>query len=333
MNLPFVLFLNGINDQGSVNVLRVSENNHLKFRSGGSSDVFLHIKNFGFEKQMIILDTNQHSLVHMSRKPELIFNEISDADSHRLTLKKASHTLSQLNCPVINHPDLILRTSRDQIYQLLKDIPGLIAPMTLRCVPHSPQAVLEQIETSNLNYPVIVRECGLHNSDATVLLNSPTEIDKLNCFPFDGREFYLIQFIDSQQFGVYSKFRIVLVDGKAYFRHARYYDHWNVNFFACIDFMSKNPQYSQKEIQFLAHFETEMLPYIASQIEAIYQILKLDYFGIDFTLTAENQMQIFEVNSNMHCLNPSGSDTTRHDAIAKINQAVIEMILSRIIAN
>ena len=96
--------------------------------------------------------------------------------------------------------------------------------------------------------------------------------------------------------------------------------------------MSKIPQYSQKEIQLLAHFETEMLPYIASQIEAIYKILKLDYFGIDFTLTAENQMQIFEVNSNMHCLDPSVSDRTRDGAIAKIKQAVIEMILSRIIA-
>ena len=145
MTLPFVLFVNGLNDQGTVRVLGVGENNRLLYKGGGSCDVFRYLGTQPFDTQNIILDTNKQSAVKIPRRPDLVFNEISDADSHRVTLKKASHTLSQLDCPILNHPDLILRTSRDLIYQQLKDLPGVIAPLTLRCVPHSPQDVLQEI--------------------------------------------------------------------------------------------------------------------------------------------------------------------------------------------
>lgn len=326
MNMPFVLFISGINDRGIAQIIQINQENQLLYKGDGSCDLSSYLESNEFEKQKLILASHADSEVRIRRKPDLVFNEIADADSHRVTLKKASQIVSQLNCPVLNHPDLILRTSRDQIYQQLKDIPGVIVPLTLRCAPRRPQDVIQQIAGSELLFPVIVRECGLHNGDHTVLLKNASEIEALNRFAFDGREFYLIQFIDYSQNGVYLKYRVMMIAGQVYFNHLCYAPFWNLHHGTALPYMQAHPGQQDREIRLFDSFEQELKPLIDQSLRQIYRCLPLDYFGIDFALNQQNHMIVFEVNPNMR-LGLKNNEVSRYAKNRlQLKHAIIQMI-------
>jgi len=55
-------------------------------------------------------------------KPQLVFNSICDADSNTKSLQVAQNIAKTLHdVPIVNHPQNILKTTRDAIYTLFKD--------------------------------------------------------------------------------------------------------------------------------------------------------------------------------------------------------------------
>jgi len=322
-----VLFIKGIADNRQVKVAEVLSQ-RLIYSTGGSNNIYNNLKNSGFKKDIVTLDTDKNKKLDLE-KYDLIFNQISDCDTHKTVLKKLSKIIEQSskNIAYINHPKYIFQTTRDKIYKNLQNIPNLIVPHTVKITPKSPDDIQSSILKSKMNFPILFRQAGDHGGVSTILLNSYEEINsKMYQFALDGREYYITKYYDYSENGIYRKFRLVVVDGELFVRHVIYSNNWMIHS-KSREFMEKNPQYNRKEKIILENFDKIIKPKIQNIINTIYNVLSLDYFGIDCGVDINGQMVIFELNSNMNIL--INNQYNKDKYIDKIKNAINKMILHR----
>ena len=118
----------------------------------GSSNVFSNLENFpGKRYKRVLGGDNKVKSIELSYSPDVIFNEITDPDSHSVALANCKKFIAGLGKPAINHPDAILNTSRDLIATNLSDITGLKMPLTVRIKPRSPEEVETAIKDSKFS--------------------------------------------------------------------------------------------------------------------------------------------------------------------------------------
>ncbi len=71
-----------------------------------------------------------------------------------------------------------------------------------------------QCENEAMHYPVILKAAGLHNGQQMTRIDGPEHlVGLLHAFALDGRPYYLIQYKDTAQQGIYTKHRLVMVRG------------------------------------------------------------------------------------------------------------------------
>ncbi|NNE06309.1 MAG: hypothetical protein HKN15_11360 [Xanthomonadales bacterium] len=292
----------GINDKG-VAAVRPDEQGQMRLHVDGSCNV-LGILDFGRVQAVPYLlygPNAKQPPYSFPGKPTLIFNQISDADSHPVALQRCEELCRHVGVPVINPPEAVLKTTRDQVAEYLHDIPGVRAPRTLRVAPASPAEVFDIIESEGLDYPVIQRRTGEHNARSMVLLHGRKDLDKLHVFPFDGRDFYLTEFVDfSDERGVFYKHRIVMVDGEPMPRHVFFNNDWKVNS-SCVGFMKAHPEFGTPAAN-LDALERERLPKASEALKEIANRLQLDYFGVDCQIAPDGEILLFEANANMNMM-------------------------------
>ncbi len=320
-----VLFTKGIADDGKVKVASIREG-HLVYSPGGSTNIYNNLSTDKFEKSIVALDTLRHHSVNLA-KYDLIFNQISDPDTHKKVLRKLEFLLERSKKTVYccNEPKKILKTSRDTVYSLLKDIPNLIIPKTVKLIPKTPQDVENAIVKNQFTFPVLFRQAGDHGGISTILINSLGEIaTKMYPFALDGREYYLTQFVDYRQQDIYKKFRLLIVDGEVYLRHVIFSDHWMIHS-RSREFMKNNLQYNDMEIEILETFDELVKPLIQQTIIKIHEILQLEYFGMDCHIDQDGKIILFELNANMNVL--IDKNTRMEKYIQKIQNAIVQMLI------
>ncbi len=210
-----------------------------------------------------------------------------------------------------------MKTTRDNIYQLLQGIDKLHVPKTVKIQPKSPAEIYDTIEKENFEFPVIFRQAGDHGGDSTIWIEDTTE--EFYAFPLDGRDYYLTQFVDYQEDGLYQKYRLIIIDGEVYLRHVKISDQWMVHHKTQI----KNPEDLQKDIS--ERFLDKIKPAIQPIITEIYNQLKLDYFGIDCYIDKNMNILTFEINANMIIFLQPKVDIFK-DHLEMIRQKLIKMI-------
>lgn len=144
-----------------------------------------------------------------------IINEITEADTHAKTLDYLGKLLKQHpEIPVINPPEQVKMTRRDRVYETLKDIPGLHVPKTIRFQPRHLNDILDCMEAHDLHYPLILKSAGRHAGVGTLRFDNREQLNEgLYPMALDGSSYYLIQFHDTSQNGVFNKFRFATVAG------------------------------------------------------------------------------------------------------------------------
>ena len=125
---------------------------------------------------------------------------------------------------LLNHPANILKTTRDGVYALLKNIERLHVPKTVKIQPKSHLDVYKAIKKERFDLPVIFRQAGDHGGISTLLIKDVNEM--FHNFALDGREYYLTQYFERSNNGLYSKYRLVVVDGEVYLRHVIFSKNW-----------------------------------------------------------------------------------------------------------
>jgi len=239
--------------------------------------------------------------VDFTKKPSLIFNEIADADTHRGALERCMELCSQVDTTVINRPEKILRTSRDRVSELLQGIPGVKMPKTVRFNPRSPEDVFEGAESENFDMPFIVRVAGDHGGKRMIRVNSREDYHALHVFPFDGRDFYLTEYVDyKDEAGLYHKQRIVVVDGEPVLRHSLFDSDWKIHGSSRTFMRAREPW--DDSLARMHQMDTELIPKLRPALQEISNRLQLEYFGVDCNVRPNGEMLIFEANANMDIL-------------------------------
>jgi len=325
------LFVSGIPDDGSGQVSLPADSG-LTIAINGSCNVFANLPNYPGNSHVTYMNGSvEPQNLNLKFKPNVIFNEISDPDSHKRSLSRCVNFINSLGCPVVNHPDLIINSSRDLIAKNLSSITNIRVPNTVRLSPLSPMDVKASIKNSKLKFPLIFRKCGDHGGVSTVLIEGLKDINTLMYqYPLDGRDYYLTEFVDyPSDDGLYRKYRIVVVGGQVFLRHMIISDNWLIHSNSRY-FMADKPELVKEEKDTLTTFGAELGPKIIDSISEIIKVLKLDYFGVDCNINDKGEILIFEINANMNILvNSSEKPNIWEAPIFAIKKAICQLTYQR----
>ena len=297
-----ILFVSGVNDL-SVMGVDLDEKGNLVHLMDGNCSVHhrLPLKEGVASEYTIFGKGVKQRRASFTTVPSLIFNQISDADTHRGALERCVEFCDQVSTSIINHPRHVQKTGREQVSSMLQGIPGVIMPRTLRFQPRSPDDVLSFAAAEGIAFPYIARVAGDHRGKSMIRLDKPEDYALLHPLPFDGRDFYLTEYVDYRDDdGFYHKQRIVVIDGEPILRHAMYIDDWMVHANSR-SFMMERESW-EDDIARYDRLSGEVMSQLRPAFDEITSRLQLQYYGIDCNLSPDGKMLIFEANANMNVL-------------------------------
>jgi glutathione synthase/RimK-type ligase-like ATP-grasp enzyme len=305
-----ILFVEGSGDEGRGTLNGLDRQGGLSWSVSGCCDVqtYLDLPPGTAGSIMMFGPKIRQPGATFHTRPSLIFNQISDPDTQTVPLERCARLCDQLGSPVINHPDAIRNTAREKTAKLLSGIPGVILPKTIRFNPLRPGDVFEAAAASGIGTPFIIRVAGEHGGKSMARVEDRNDLDTLHAFPLDGRDYYLIQFIDYQDDdGLYSKLRIAVIGEEMYVRHLIYDTDWKIH--------AENRDGKAYSHEFLMEKAGAMLDAVRPRVQRIREQLKLDYFGIDCNVGNSGEMLVFEANAAMNILpitNPDHKELVEH---------------------
>ena len=303
MSKKSILFVNGIGDDSSLEVRSINEEGLHMPTYSGSANIYNYFHSDLCDKVMITLDTDLNQRI-TTGAPDMIFNQISDADTHKAALFKMDYIYKEYagKIPFLNPPENIKKTTRDSVYQLLQGIDKLNIPKTVKIEPKLPSDIYESIEKEHFKFPVIIREVDQHDDIGTLLVVDNKE--QFHALALDGRAYYLTQFSNYHLNGLYRKEQLVVVNGEVFIGDVQFSDNWLVD--GQSQLHSTDTSTMKKSIA--KRFESDIKPIIQPIITEIYSRLGLDYFKIDCHITQDNKLLVFNINANMDVFNKVKTD-------------------------
>jgi len=261
----------------------------------------------------------------------LVFNAIGDADLCHRPLEAAALLISKTSAPVINRPSAVLATGRLANSRRLAGLPGVVAPR-IACLPRAVLANADgpdPLAAQGWNFPLLLRTPGFHTGRNFVLVDKPSDLAAA-ATSLPGRDLYVIQYLDARgSDGRARKYRVMLVDGQILPLHLAVSRHWKVHYFTAD--MADHPQHRAEDAAFLDDMPAVLGHKAIAALERIRDVLDLDYGGIDFGLSPDGDVLLFEANATM-VVNPPDADERwayRSGAVNTILDAVGAMILGR----
>ena len=198
---------------------------------------------------------------------------------------------------------------RDELWRTLHPVPGLVCPPTLRCSRDELDVFAHQDKRRSddftmFSFPLLVRPVGSHAGHGLVKLEGHKDVaDYLAACEDDA--FFLSQFVDySSADGHFRKYRVVLIEGRPFPVHMAISDQWAI-WYLNAD-MADSVDKRSEEAQFFAGFEIEFSSRHADALAALYDAVKLDYFGIDCAETQDGRLVVFEADNALivHDMDP-----------------------------
>lgn len=322
-----ILFVSGAPDDNTGEFRGIDAAGKISWNVSGCCDVEQYVKlRQGASASILMFGPKiEQSEITFHRRPSLVFNQIADPDTHAGSLSRCATLCRQLSVPVINHPDRVMATTRDGVAEALQGIPGVQMPLTVRVNPSSPDEVFALASVAGIELPFIARLAGFHNGRNMVLLRSREDLDLLHVLPFDGRDFYLTQFVDFRnERGVYTKTRVAMIDGEPCFRSFLYDRSWMIHS-GSRQFMDEHPDiYSDEE---MTEKQTSVPDAAKPAFQQIKDRLGLDYFGVDCHINRDGRVLIFEANVTMNLL--AKSPMERSNTAEKLRDRTKALIARR----
>jgi len=289
---PGALVLHGIPDNHRVLLLR-EEDGSASITCPGTAAFLPHMPEDIQAWPKLLLPLSQGTTTLRAPRAPIV-NHIADPDLYRETLGQALWIVERMGLPCFNHPEAVLRTTRDGVSQLLQGIPGVVMPKTIRLTPKHPRDFAAAVEEHGLIYPVIVRLTGTQTGVTQTLIESADDWDKVFSIPWGGAEVYLTQYVDYGDANrLYPKLRLAIVGGQILPRHHISGHTWDVHS------RDRNPESIGAEVVWMERFAAAVLPDLRRRIEEIARRIGLDYFGIDGCIRPDGALLIFEVNASM----------------------------------
>jgi hypothetical protein len=225
-----------------------------------------------------------------------LVNLITEAEGNAKVLENLKKLLRGVPGRVINKPDAVLRSTRDQVARLLTGIPGLIVPKAVRLRGAKAALAAKTLEKAGIAPPIIVRETGTHTGKIVGLFDSANEA----VAALGPGEHIATQFVDfASADGRYRKFRVYFIGSHVILRHMIVSDVWNVHVKDRTRFMSQHPELVAEERALFDSAEP-FAPEVRKVLDAVRERMPLDFFGMDFAMTRDGQLVLFEANATMN---------------------------------
>ncbi len=319
-----VLVLTGVPDSGCVKL--VPKGTKLTMVFEGAEDFASYMageEEFQFNKKILTPSGKQELPNPMAF--DLVVNVICDPDfSGKSLLKALQIEKAAKDVPFINRPSEVLNTARDKISNLLKGIKGLVVPKIWRLKPRKLKDIYEFIEKEGVKFPFLFRPAGSHTGQGLIKIDTKEDIEKLEMFPFDGSDYFIIEFYDFRsEDGLYRKSRVYFIDKQAFPRHYIVSKNWKIHARNRAEFM-QDEKYQKEELDFVNNFDIENY----KPLKEIPEKINLDYFAVDFGIDKDGNIVVFEVNS---CGKLLGSDKKSNSQphVRKILDSIKEMFLKK----
>jgi glutathione synthase/RimK-type ligase-like ATP-grasp enzyme len=265
-------------------------------------------------------------------KHDVLFVAIAESEQNISVLKKVSAAIASWPVPVLNDPLRIAALSRDNAAALLKNIPGIDMPLTVRV----DRAMLKKLADKTLSmqevlddgdFPVIIRPVDSHAGNGLQRIDDADGIAGYLSSVGSG-EFYVSRFVDYRRTdGLFCKYRIVLVAGRLYICHMALSSHWMIHYANAG--MNDSAEKRNEEARFMDRFDRDFAVRHAKAFEEINDRIGLDYLGMDCAETVDGRLLIFEVDSCMivHALDPVDVYGYKQKPIHRVFDAFYEMLL------
>jgi hypothetical protein len=219
---------------------------------------------------------------------ELVMNAIGDADLCAGALDRAEQLLTRSAAPVINRPARVRLTGRADNAKRLAGIPGVIAPRI--------EAVSRR-ELASLRYPLLLRSPGFHTGRHFVYVES-LAASSAAVASLAGEELLAIQSLDARGTdGMARKYRVMFIDGRMYPLHLAISSDWKVHYFSAD--MARSDAFREEERRFLLDMPGVLGPRAMEALARVEAVLGLQYAGVDFALSPDGSVLLFEANATM----------------------------------
>lgn len=262
----------------------------------------------------------------------LIINTIGDADLCRSGLDAAEALVARSAAPVINPPTMVRPTGRLDNARRLGALPGVITPR-LALLPRAAlmtPAARDLVADHGIGFPLLLRSPGFHTGQHFVRVETLGDLaPAAEVLP--GRDLLAMQGLDARnRQGDSHKYRVMFVDGALYPLHLAISKHWKVHYFSAD--MADQPEHRAQEAAFLGNMAAVLGAKAMAALDSIRRALGLDYGGMDFALSPDGDILLFEANATM-VVYPPGPDEKwayRRAATMRILEAVRTMIAGRV---
>ena len=227
-----------------------------------------------------------------------VLNLVTDPDQHKRTLETLEKMLRKYRGQVINRPQAVLRTSRDQVAKRLAGIPGLHVPKVVRLKAGKPDAAAQAVERAGFAFPGILRRAGTHTGDIVGVVVGP---DELRAGLTHAGDHVLTEFVDARGAdGLSRKYRSFVFGKKQVFRHMIAAENWDIHARDRLRFMVEHPHLLEEEQRLFEREDGNFPPPVHSVVDAIGQRLGLDFLGVDFGIAQSGDVILFEANATMN---------------------------------
>ena len=290
-------FIFGLPDSGEVRITQLQP--IVEFELDGTACFLTHING---ERACVHVWVGPAAPSQITLSPGPVVNYIADPDLCAAALRAAGAVALEVPRPWFNHPDRIAATTRDRVSETLQGIPGISAPRVIRCKPDRIEDIQSAIRENGIDYPVLVRAVGSHRGRTLARIDRPDDARAFMAGLATGAELYICPFVDfSGVDGLYRKYRVVMIGGRPFLNSLVTSADWNVHAFSRI----WNDATIAEEQAALDGFASGLGARFAPQLQEIHRRLGLDYFGMDFAMTPDGSMLIFEANAVMDVLGPA----------------------------
>ena len=266
---------------------------------GGNTPIEFLLENSGIELQTLYVVAGV-DLPAPLPEHDVAIVIASDSEECLEALRKIDVAASRWPRPLLNPPRLVRHLDRDKLHGLLRGIEGLDIPATA-CVT---RAQLSEIARSNggladvaaeLEFPIIIRPRGSHAGVGLARVNDGAMVGRYLADRVE-QEFFVARFVDyANSDGLFRKYRIVFVDGRAFACHMAIADRWDIWYLNAG--MTFSAEKRLEEESFMRDFDRDFAVRHGSALAAVAERVGLDYFTIDCAENKNGALLIFEADN------------------------------------
>ena len=258
----------------------------------------------------------------------------SDSEECRDALRKIERAAPRWPRPLLNSPQRVGNLDRDKLHRLLSGIAGLDIPST---------EVVTRVQLSGLvlpegsaatfaadwRFPIIIRPRGSHAGVGLAKIDDSARSAAI-CWTGRSRNSSSRVFVDyADEDGLFRKYRIVFVDGRAYACHMAVAARWDIWY---LNAAWPSAKASRRKRPISCRHSTA--PFAARHQRALTAMadrVGLDYFTVDCAENKRGELLIFEADNTAVVHNMDSPDVFPYKApqMHKIFDAFAAMLYRR----